>query len=179
MIDTETILLTHLERYPDMQPQDCIKLLYQNEFGCEHLVADRDAALAWIKKEYDSVPHDPEHILIENIGGGWTRVHMEPLEAKGISPEALCKVFIESERVCKDNNAVATKHRFLKKIDLLERLSLDGKTCFTHEQLVSFLEQYRALDYPPVHHSEIFRKKYHPTYRVIWGDYLKEFGLMD
>lgn len=174
-MDTETILLMHLERYPEMQPQDLIKLLYQNEFGCEHLVADEGAALAWIKKEYASIPHDSEHIFIESIGGGWTRVHMEPLAAKGVSPETLCGAFVRSAR----RGQAGTKQSFLEKIELLERMSREGRTSFTRTLLASFLEKYQALGYPPVHHSEVFRKKYHPAYRVVWGDYLKELGLMD
>ena len=32
------ILLSHLERYPDMQLEDCVKLAYQNVFGPGHLL---------------------------------------------------------------------------------------------------------------------------------------------
>lgn len=45
------ILLWHAGQYPVMQPQDAVKLIYQNEFGCEHLIGDPAGMLAYLKRE--------------------------------------------------------------------------------------------------------------------------------
>ena len=36
----EEILKLHAEKYPKMQPQDCVKLLYQREFMCSPDLAE-------------------------------------------------------------------------------------------------------------------------------------------
>ena len=36
------ILISHAAMYPDMQPQDFCKLAFQNEFGCGHLIKEKD-----------------------------------------------------------------------------------------------------------------------------------------
>ena len=40
------ILLAHAERHPSMQACDLVKLVYQNEFGCGHLIPDPQRAKA-------------------------------------------------------------------------------------------------------------------------------------
>ena len=41
----EKILVEHNRRYPCMQIQDMVKLIYQNEFAGGHLVSDRGMSL--------------------------------------------------------------------------------------------------------------------------------------
>ena len=38
--------------HPTMQPQDVVKMCYQAAFGAEHLLADKEAAFTWLKREY-------------------------------------------------------------------------------------------------------------------------------
>ena len=45
MEELKVILITHANRYPLMQPQDAVKLIYQNEFGGGHLIRDEEACL--------------------------------------------------------------------------------------------------------------------------------------
>ena len=37
------ILKIHTSVYPEMQPQDAVKLIYQNEFGGGHLIKEKEA----------------------------------------------------------------------------------------------------------------------------------------
>ena len=53
------ILKTHLEKYPEMTPQDCFKLIYQNELGPGHLVRDEKESPELLKKEWDSIEAEP------------------------------------------------------------------------------------------------------------------------
>ncbi len=48
------ILLEHARRYPKMQIEDAVKLLYQSEFGGGHMIADPQRSLAFIKSEWES-----------------------------------------------------------------------------------------------------------------------------
>ena len=51
----EGILLTHFERYPRMEAQDAVKLIYQQEFGPEHMIRDAAKALEKLRQEMDGL----------------------------------------------------------------------------------------------------------------------------
>ena len=51
MNELEIILKEHAERYPQMQPADAVKLLYQNAFGGGHLIQDAQACLNNLRRE--------------------------------------------------------------------------------------------------------------------------------
>ena len=51
MEELRSILLAHVRRYPAMAPQDGVKLVYQNEFGGGHLVADPAQSLERLRAE--------------------------------------------------------------------------------------------------------------------------------
>ena len=58
MSELQEIFALHLERYPQMQPQDCVKLLYQNEFGPGHSITNENEALEWLKQEMRDSQHN-------------------------------------------------------------------------------------------------------------------------
>ena len=45
------ILLEHFHRYPQMQLQDAVKLLYQSEFGGGHMVTSPEKSLKSLEDE--------------------------------------------------------------------------------------------------------------------------------
>ena len=49
MEELKAILIAHAKRYPPMQPQDAVKLIYQNEFGGGHLIRDEEACLNYLR----------------------------------------------------------------------------------------------------------------------------------
>ena len=55
------ILLSHFVRYPQMTPQDAVKLLYQSAFGPGHLIRDEGMARARLAEELAATPehHEP------------------------------------------------------------------------------------------------------------------------
>ena len=58
----EQIILQQMQRYPQMNAQDLIKLLYQQEFGAEHLMKDAAAA----EKRIESEIAMPQAVLTAN-----------------------------------------------------------------------------------------------------------------
>ena len=54
----EEVLSEHINRYPKMQIQDVVKLIYQNEFGGEHLVKDANESLIKLEQEVDLLKKD-------------------------------------------------------------------------------------------------------------------------
>ena len=160
MEELERILKEHAVRYPLMAPADAVKLIYQNEFGGGHLIRDAEGCLAYLRREYAAVQHDDTARLYEPIGNGIIRVYLAALPADQL--ETLGNVFIAS----------AAAHRgslqsFRKKLEILRRLTGEGVFSFDSEALDTYLCNYEKAGYPPVSHSETYRRAYSPAYRVV------------
>lgn len=162
MNELTAILTAHAAKYPNMQPQDAVKLLYQNEFGPGHLVSDHAAALDYLRRECSTVTPDPTAPLIEDIGNGLVRVMLAALNDEEYSPEMLNDHFVRSAGL-----HMGTLAGFLQKLDVLRALTVQGLFSFRAEELDAYLTDYMAMGCPAVSHSPVYRDAYHPAYRVV------------
>ena len=160
MEELKVILITHANRYPLMQPQDAVKLIYQNEFGCGHLICDEEACLNYLRREYTSVAKDPTAPLYEDISNGIVRVNLAAIEPEDL--DLLDKNFIDSAAKHK-----GTMDRFLNKLEVLRKLANEGVFNFDTNALNAYLSEYEAAGYPAVSHSPEYRQAYKPEYRII------------
>ena len=64
------ILSAHFAAYPEMEPQDAVKLIYQNEFGPGHLLGKGDKSLQRLKAEMESLEMGKKEPMYEAIGNG-------------------------------------------------------------------------------------------------------------
>ena len=163
------ILLTHARRYPLMQPQDGVKLLYQSQFGGGHLIHNEAACLEFLYREYAATPQT-DHPLSEDIGNGMVRIHLSALDAHRYTPQQLGQDFLRSAasvRGCRET--------FLQNVILLKILAQNGDMPFSADALAAYLAGYAAAGYPVVSHSEIYRNAYHPAYRVMQARQLPDF----
>lgn len=152
----ESVLKQHADRYPLMEPTDAVKLVYQNEFGGGHLIADEAACLAYLRAEYEKTPAAPYYA--EDLGNGICRVYLG-----GVTDiEALGRAFLQSAAMHKGSLPA-----FLEKLETLRKVTRESVFVFTSEDLESYLAEYQKAGYPPVSHSETYRRAYHPAYRVI------------
>ena len=154
------ILLDHAGRYPLMEPTDAVKLIYQNEFGGGHLIRDEKMALAYLRREYDSLEKIPQGSKKEPIGNGIVRVFLASLDEQEL--EQLGQRFLASAKACKGE-----KERFLLKLSVLRGLTVEGIFSFSAEELEKYLLEYEKAGYPMVSHSEIYRQAYRPAYRIV------------
>lgn len=153
----ENIMLLHFEKYPLMTARDAVKLINQSAKGCGHMVKDEKSALSMLKNEMGSIEADADAQLLESIGNGYARLDLHAAKAKGISPETVCKIFVESA-----NSGPQTEIETM--IQLLKKLAEEGKTPFSKDELSAFLAEYEG---GIVRHSEKYREEYHPAYRVV------------
>lgn len=166
-MELEQILRQQAKNYPLMQPTDAVKLIYQNEFGGGHMIADPQACRAYLGREYSQVAPDPKKPLYEPIGNGIVRVNLAALEEKQL--DALGNAFIASAaKIC------GSKDRFLGKLGVLCKLAENGIFSFAPSALRQYLAEYAAAGYPAVSHSPAYREAYHPAYRVILEEYLSQ-----
>ena len=156
----ERILNNHRARYPLMEPQDYGKLVYQSEFGPEHMIADEESVLRYLREEWalaDEGDREPE-----DIGGGLCRFYLNADTEKDFAAEVLVKLF----------DLTAKKHigsldGLAEKLSVLEKMPVPG--------MQEWLQEYRAAGCPAVHHSEAYRKAYRPHYRLLKKEYAAVF----
>lgn len=56
--EIERVLKLHFALYPDMTPQDAVKLIYQSEFGCGHFVPSHERAREMLYMECEGLEKD-------------------------------------------------------------------------------------------------------------------------
>lgn len=159
------ILTVHARRYPEMRPQDAVKLLYQRRFGPGHLVQDPSAALQRLRDEWALTPADPTAPLLENIGNGLVRVMLPAWSEEEYPAEALNDDFVRSARI-----HTGSLDDFSNDITFLRELTVQGILPFSVGELDSYLKQYTAAGRGVVSHSEEYRQAYCPAYRVVHKD---------
>ena len=160
MHSLESILHRHAALYPAMMPCDAVKLVYQNEFGGGHLVADPAGSLERLRQELATAAPSP--FSAEPIGNGIVRVMLSGLTDAGYSPEDLNRDFVRSAELHTGELA-----SFLHKLETLRQMTSQGVFSFQSAQLEEYLSAYAEQGYPPVSHSPEYRAAYHPAYRVV------------
>ena len=139
----EQILRNHARKYPLMEPQDAVKLIYQNVFGGGHLIRDPAACRCALRHEYEETPQDSYAPVLEMIGNGMARVMLNAREHTG------------------------SMNGFLLKLDILRKVTASGVFGFSSEDLEKYLDAYQQAGYPMVSHSEQYSQAYKPAYRIV------------
>lgn len=161
---TRALLTSHYHAYPALQAEDVFKFLFHSAFGCDHLVSDEQAALRYIQSEYASLPPSAP-ACTEPLDGAYSRVHLGVLQ-EGLHPGTLARLFFLSAKPEPDGKASLVQKLAVAQ-DMIER----GDLPLDPAAFAQKLDAWRVQGFPAVHHSEIFRKAYHPAYRVIANRY--------
>ncbi|MGN0161668.1 MAG: uridine kinase [Lachnospiraceae bacterium] len=176
--DLKYIIEMQLQKYPKMQPQDAVKLVYQHVYGNGHMVKDAASSLDFIRKEYESIRYahqgeDLSHIsLVENIGNWYARMNLLAVkdEEELIS---LNDAFVASAGLGGGN-----QEYFLSRLYFLQELADNGMFEFDGEDMQEYLRQYEKDGYPLVSHSVRYKEFYDPAYRVIDARYIRLLPLI-
>lgn len=158
------IFAEHFSRYPAMQPQDAVKLAYQNTYGAGHLVSDPAAALEYLKAEAAPLSRQPGRSLLEPVGNGRCRLYLDAEDALGLSVESAGFLFLEGA-----HPSTLGPEALDCPLSLLRNMATLGETPFSRAQLDAYLAEYDGQGRPMVSHSEPYRKTYRPAYRVLEG----------
>lgn len=162
---TRDLLLRQCQTYPDLQIQDIFKFLYQSSFGCEHLVSSCEKVTQYIREEYNRV-RTLNHPATEPLDGDYSRVSLSHLD-QGMAPETLGKIFFLSAKKEADGEKLLRE-----KIDVVKEMAREKSFSFTSEEFEKEAAIWEANGFPAVRHSDVFRSKYSPSYRVIANKYI-------
>lgn len=183
------LLQTQLNKYPAIQLQDCIKLLYQRILGSEHMFMEPDRCYRLLLEEKKQIGTAPVFPPYENLGGNTCRFHLLPLSGEVFTSQeiqtsleefselhTLCTLFLKSMPVLSEHSD-AKKEYFETALDRLLQWIQDGLLPFHPMESEQFIMLYRKKGCPAIHHSQSFRNAYHPAYRLLRTDYAFYFSL--
>ncbi len=165
------LLKEHSKKYKMMQPDDAIKLLYQNEFGGGHIITDAAASLSYLTREYESVMQTEAFPFCEDIGNGLVRIYLNGIPKESLN--TVNSIFVKSAESVKGN-----KQELINKLELLRQIAERGEMPFSSHEFSRALKEYESQGYPMISHSEIYRLTYSPSYRVVLKKYLDFLPLM-
>lgn len=169
---SEALLEKRLAETPEMEPCDGVKLLYQSQFGCGHLLPPDGHLAKRIRAERDETPENASLSPFSFIGNGLCRMNLAAPAVRALPPERLARMMtLTAEDVPPLRPGDERLPDFERELSLLRAAAQAGRTRFSAAALDGYLAEYRAAGYPPVSHSPRYRAAYRPAYRVISGDF--------
>ncbi len=144
----EKMIEEYMKKYPESTLQDILKLLYQCEFGSNHMIHDLDQCYKYLKDECSHLLNT--HYEIEEIGEDYVRFHL--FNANEIELKTINQLFVLSSKSHPDLN------QFIYKLNQLKEL---------YPHFASGIESYIQEGCPSLRHSQHYRDIYNPHYRII------------
>jgi len=172
------LLLEHYRKYPKMQLQDMVKLIYQNEFGAGHLISNEQDSMKRLKEESENirqVPYEEDACgLFEDIGNGLYRLHLSAMGSTDIDLATVNKFFINTA-----NSVRGSIQNFEDKLEVLKECCEENSLPYSLQECKAYLDDYKNKGYPPVSHSMTYKSLYFPAYRIVKAEYKKYFEVFN
>lgn len=169
-MEYKTLWMNYFKNYPLSTIQDFIKLLYQATLGSAHLIENELDNYQYLLKEYESIQYDETHPLYEKIGEKYVRIHLEAIPKEHL--KTMHRLFMKSVEI--NTNKEDLLNQFLN----VEKGIQEGWIPFELETWKKEVDEYILKGLPVVSHSEIYRKHYHPHYRLMKKEYVKLIQLL-
>ena len=158
-VDFSQCLMEQQRRYPASQIRDLVKLAYQAAFGAAHGVADRGKAWKYFTEEFSRVRASDDLPLFEVISPDFCRVNLGAWKKAGLPGKWLFNMFCASAEPLPESQRLFAEY-------IRQIRAAAGKR---QKELDDFMKRYSG---GAVHHSEVYRQKYHPSYRLISSRFL-------
>lgn len=154
---------------PGLAMQDAYKWLFQATRGGEHAAPSREAASAWLDREWKSLrPGPANEKLWEPLcpAGEIGRLNLRPFQAGGGGPELVLDAFLASSAHYRpDQKVFSTAWAELGR--RLKRKKIGG---LTYADWRAFDAEMNKKGYPAVHHSRAYQESRLPAYRIITSE---------
>lgn len=160
-------LQQHLQHYPAMTAQDCVKLIYQAVLGPAHLGRKGNPPPSYIENEMKQASKR-ELPLTESIGNGLCRFHLDSLD-NTLCAETIHGLFL----------ATAQQHQGSLET-LCQKLNEWKENCspISLDDATAEIQKLQATNYAPVSHSIPFHDAYNPHYRLIKESFIQYIPLL-
>ena len=163
-------------QFPQSTLQDLYKSFFQDRFGPGHLIVDETAAMRYLQYELATMDSSVGPVL-EPTGyrGEYTRVSLSVIKDSLVSVERFFEVFMRSAQMA-DRVDVAQWQQEWREIERgIRACGLDTLPDYARDShaIDSLLHEGHYV----MHHSERYGEAYHPHYRIIRTELVKELGL--
>ncbi len=167
----ESLIRTHVTRYPDMQVADLYKLLHQATLGSEHAVPSAEAAERWLARELNNLPEGPPEPLVDTLGHGGrlARIHLRPFRALGRPQTDLLTAFVATA-----SGRYGDRSELECAMAVARELSRQEALPWAASRVAAYLAARASRGYPAVHHSSAYERHYRPAYRVVAVELVSE-----
>jgi hypothetical protein len=172
---TKALFKLHQERYPEAQPRDFYKLIYQGVFGVGHIISIKAKDYLLEEAKRVALSDYPVRPLLEPVSpeGLMVRVYLRQFMRMGLDLDRLFTVMRRSAEL------EGSEDVFLKRWRVLRDMVESGKLGLDHDGLDEIQKTIETSGLIPMHHTEPYREAYYPAYRVVWKPFLdEEFGFL-
>jgi hypothetical protein len=153
----------HVERYPQAQPRDVYKLIFQGVYGVGHIITGK--AMRYLREEAGRIPLEgyPTRPLIESVSpdGSMVRVNLRPFLRMNLSLEGLFRVMTASADEQGDDE------RFIELWRVFVGMVETGEVKMESDGIKEVQEVIDRKGIKPMHHTGPYRHAYYPAYRVV------------
>ena len=155
----------HLSIKKNLAVPDVYKMLYQANFGVEHLLSDTAGVRSYLMEEMAAMDTTlEEEALIERIStdGEVVRVNLRPFRKQNLDPELLIRAMFASAAAMKPDTLL-----FVRQWREFRDLVRYGLLSFPLPAVEELNARIEAGEIVPVHHSERYKFSNSPAYRVV------------
>jgi hypothetical protein len=169
-------VVRQMTQFPKSTLQDLYKSFFQDRFGPGHIIADETSAMRYLQYELATMD-TPIGPLLEPTGycNRYTRVSLQVIKDSLVSVEQFFDVFMQSARMADTVDVGAWAEEWHEIEREMSACGLDTLPDYSRDRYVidSLLDRGNYV----MHHSQRYGEAYHPHYRIIRTDLVKELGL--
>jgi hypothetical protein len=169
-------VVRQMTQFPKSTLQDLYKSFFQDRFGPGHIIADETSAMRYLQYELATMD-TPIGPLLEPTGycNRYTRVSLQVIKDSLVSVEQFFDVFMRSARMADTVDVGAWAEEWHEIEREMSACGLDTLPDYSRDRYVidSLLDRGNYV----MHHSQRYGEAYHPHYRIIRTDLVKELGL--
>lgn len=176
-MEFKQILKQQIKLHPTMQPQDVMKLCFQAAFGGGHLLKDVKAAEEYFNQEFEAVTCNQSPIY-EQISEHFFRINIASWKAHEIPKDWLFVMFRLTTKVSTIGTSADGKTVFQDSLAVVEEIARAGMFVFSIDNWLDFKSDYLKDGIRSVHHSDHYRKKENPAYRVVSSEFIRLIPLL-
>lgn len=155
----------HKKAHPSIRVQDVYKLLYQGAMGPHHLVEDQNAAHLFLQHEFADLelPRDCEELMEPvSIDGSVIRINLRVFRRMTRDEAPLFSCMLASaKKMVPDEKLLRSLWDEFKQMNARDLLN------FAHQEIVRLDDQLASKGLKAIRHSEEYRLREKPAYRVV------------
>ncbi|MEA3475209.1 MAG: hypothetical protein U9R23_02000 [Candidatus Cloacimonadota bacterium] len=165
----KSLINCHFQLYPKMQIEDLYKLIYQSVMGPGHLLEDEAVAFRSLKNEMEKSSGKAKNLFIDiGLDNDLVRVNLNAFQEKIGDAQKLFSAIKETAKIIKPD-----KSKLRKVWVQVGQIFSGGEPHFlSYSTWKEFTEFLQKNSFPHIPHSEIYRKAYLPSYRIVLRKFL-------